>query len=92
MRVLARAYGDRPLDRIAVGSGVKVVYIAAQSVASSMAPGESGGVGFPKDCVFSFDSALYESLAQAWEAGDDASLAALWEAATPLVIDAMEPA
>jgi hypothetical protein len=90
MRVIARAYGDRPLDRVVVGAAEKVVYIAAQSVARAMAPGESGGVGFPRNCVFSFDQSLFESLSSAWERKDQSKLADLWAAATPVQIAAKE--
>jgi len=90
MRVIAKAYRDRPLDRICIGAAEKVIYIAAQSVASAMAPGEAGGVGFPRDCVFAFEQQLFDSLSSAWERGDGTQLAELWAAATPLKIDARE--
>ena len=83
MRVIAKAYGDRPLDRVAVGWDKKVAYIAAQSVADAMADGELGGVGFPKECVFLFDPSLFESLQRAWQAGDVGELRRLWSQAEP---------
>lgn len=92
MRVIAKAYGDQPLDRVAVGSSSKVIYIAAQSVANAMASGEAGGVGFPKDCVFEFDSTLLDSLSSAWRGGDRDRLAELWATATPVVIAATQMA
>ena len=83
MRVLAKAYGDQPLDRILIGENARVYYIANPSTVSSTGKCDSGGVGFPKAFVFEFDSALFESLQSAWASGD-AALAALWKEATPL--------
>jgi hypothetical protein len=85
MRVLARAYGDRPLDRVAVRFEKKVTFIAAQSVASAMQPGELGGIGFPRENVFTFDAELFESLEGAWSDGDGETLSRLWAKATPLL-------
>jgi hypothetical protein len=84
MRVLARAYGDRPLDRVAVAFDKKVAYVAAQSVADAIQPGEIGGIGFPLDCVFAFDSALFDSLESAWSDGDGPLLQSLWSKALPI--------
>jgi hypothetical protein len=81
MRVIAKAYGDRPLDRVAVGWSGKAVIIAAQSVADAMQEGEVGGVGFPTDCVFQFDAVLFESLQRAWESGDRGELGRQWSRA-----------
>ena len=83
MRVLAKAYGNQPLDRVAVGSARKVIYIAAKSVARSMESGAPGGVGFPRDCVFQFDDGLFDSLKAAWEAKDERELGSLWGRAIP---------
>jgi hypothetical protein len=65
----------------------QVFYIAAESVASAMEPGELGGVGFPKNSVFDFDAVLFESLTAAWQRGDSAELLRLWSRATPAVSD-----
>jgi hypothetical protein len=83
MRVLARAYKDQPLDRILVGENARVFYIANPSTVSSTGRCTSGGVGFPKACVFNFDSTLFESLDEAWQRGDTETLASLWREATP---------
>ena len=92
MRVLARAYGDQPLDRVAVGQSEKVIYIAAESVANAMERGEPGGVGFPRNCIFEFDQDMLESLRTAYESGDTAALAALWMSALPVKIVELEAA
>lgn len=92
MRAIARAYGDEPLDRVVVGETASVFYIAAQSVADSMEPGELGGVGFPKNYVFQFDQRLFDSLSAAFRAGEYVELAKLWTTATPLKIGATETA
>lgn len=84
MRVLARAYRDRPLDRIAVGENARVIYVANPSTVSSTGKCESTGTGFPKRYVFAFDSALFDSLSRAWERGDQEELSRLWKRAEPL--------
>lgn len=83
MRVLARAYRDQPLDRLLVGENARVYYIANPSTVSSTGQCTSGGIGFPKACVFEFDSALFESLGKAWARRDSDALAVLWREATP---------
>lgn len=81
MRVLAKAYGNQPLERLAVGRAKRVIYL---STGGSTESSLSNGVGFPADCVFEFDRALFDSLREAWTAGDQSQLARLWAQATPL--------
>jgi len=83
MRVIARAYKDKPLDRIVVGEGERVIYIANPSTVVSTGKDGTEGVGFPKNCVFEFDSALLDSLNAAWASGDRDQLERLWSAAKP---------
>lgn len=87
MRVLARAYKDEPLDRKLVGQNERVFYVAHPSTVSSTGICESGGVGFPKQFVFEFDSELFDTLHAAWESRDAASLEVLWSRARPLAND-----
>jgi hypothetical protein len=89
MRAIARAYGDQPLDRVVVDRSAKLTYVAAEPAASA---DPLSGVGFPRDCVFKFDEALFRALCKAWLEGDRARLAALWEDAEPIADDSMEPA
>ncbi len=83
MHVIAMAYGDEPLDRVLVGENARVFYVANPSTVSSTGQCTSGGVGFPKAYVFEFDSALFDSLEQAWASADRQGLADLWREATP---------
>jgi hypothetical protein len=85
MRVIARAYGDAPLDREVVGQTDRVAYIANLSGLSSIEREAAKGVGFPRNCVYRFDAALFESLSKAWERGDRGELEALWSSAEPFV-------
>ncbi len=84
MRVLARAYGDRPLDRELTGAKDTVAFIANVSARNSKPLVPMEGVGFPKTCVFRFEAALFDSLANAWEKGDRVALERLWGHALPL--------
>lgn len=81
MRVLARAYADQPLDRLAVGRAGGVIYLSTEGSTESFL---SKGVGFPIECVFEFEPALFDSLQTAWSAGNERDLALLWAKATPL--------
>lgn len=84
MRVLARAYRDRPLDRVAVGVDGRVVFIADPSTPDSIRNTIAEGVGFPSRCVFQFDSRLFDQLADAWKAEDQGEVSRLWGLATPV--------
>jgi hypothetical protein len=78
MRVIARAYKNRPLDRVAVGEDANVIFIAHPSTANSTGIDAANGIGFPKSCVFRFDPELFESLAAAWRDADQGRLTDLW--------------
>jgi hypothetical protein len=84
MRVIAKAYGDRPLDREFTGATDTVAFIANVSARNSKQLAPMEGVGFPKNCVFRFDGALFDSLASAWANGDRVALGELWDHASPL--------
>jgi hypothetical protein len=87
MRVIAKAYGDEPLDRTTSGEGAGVVFLVNPDMNRSDSYSESG-VGFPRSCVYQFDSALLESLRRAWADEDHTELGRLWNKATPLGSDA----
>lgn len=78
MRVLARGYGDEPLDRIAVARRKNLVYIVNASQDSSALSDERAGVGFPSSCVFQFNEALFKALHDSWGRGDSNALKLLW--------------
>lgn len=86
MEVIARAYGERPLRRMAVGSTERVTFIAAASALCAAPNPEEIGVGFPRNCVYQFEIDLFDSLDAAWSAGDDGRLAALWARAKPFEV------
>lgn len=92
MRVLAKAYRDRPLDRVTVGVDGRVVFIADPSTPDSIRNTIGEGVGFPSGCVFEFDPNLFDSLVEAWEAEDVDKVARLWASATPVNVGAICPA
>lgn len=81
MRVIAKAYGNEPLDRVAVERRKNLVYIVNVSQDSSALSDERAGVGFPSNCVFQYDAALFDALHDAWERGDSSALKLLWSRA-----------
>lgn len=83
MRVIARAYGDEPLDRATSGESDGVVFIVNPHMNRADTPSESG-VGFPRSCVFQFDSALFDSLREVFSRGDATALETLWSKAAPI--------
>jgi hypothetical protein len=86
MRVIARAYRDRPLDRVAIGEDANVFFIAHPSTANSTGINAANGIGFPKSFVYRFDPRLFGSLEAAWENADLGRLAELWSCG-----EALEP-
>jgi len=68
--VLARAFEDEPVRMLVVGTGPGYVEV------SRSANGPT--IGFPAAFVYEFDEALYAGLRKAYQAGDSATLYALW--------------
>jgi hypothetical protein len=83
MHVIARAYADKPLDRIVVERSPKLAYIAS-SAALSADDSDRTGVGFPVNNVYKFDESLFRLLVSAWESGDHKQLLDLWSRAEPI--------
>lgn len=92
MRVLARAYRDRPLDRVLVEARDGVAYIANPSVDNSVRNTIGTGIGFPAQFVFEFDDELFARLSAAWDHADAALLSRLWGEARALAACVLEDA
>ncbi len=84
MRALAKAYGDEPLERVVTGVTPHVAYLVNPSTVSSTGIEANTGVGFPRDCVYRFDRALFDSLSAAWQEHNPLKLESLWRQAEPL--------
>ena len=79
-RVMARAYEGEPLERVVVGVGERVIYLARPDLTeATMATG--GGVGFPREDVFYFDEAAFAALTDQW-ARQRATDPATWRSLT----------
>lgn len=81
--VIAKAYGDEPLCRVVVGTKKGLVYLLNPSSISSQFANRFSGVGFPRESVFAYRKALFDSLSRAYKAGDSDELARLWSTAAP---------
>lgn len=92
MQVIAKAYGDEPLQRVVTGRAGSIVYLLHPSVVNACGTTPFSGVGFPAASVFEFDLAVFDSLSRAWQSGDLGALARAWAVATPLANDAKEAA
>lgn len=84
MFVIAKGYSGRPYIREIVGEEGLTYILANPDCDSSTRAMLAKGVGFPKSCVFEFDSKLSESLESAWSVNDEGALAALWNEARPV--------
>lgn len=83
-RVIAMAYGLRPLDRIAVQEDDGLVYVVNPERDFAAVERERLGVGFPREFVFEEDANLFAALTEAYESGDSRRLESLWRTARPV--------
>lgn len=83
MRVIARGYGDEPLDRETAGVDEGVVFIVNPKVNHPVDKAGDSGVGFPAGCVFDYSEPLWRSLSDAWARGDVLELESLWSRTPP---------
>lgn len=78
MFVIARAYGDEPLRRIATGHARGLTYLVNPEAVENSEVEAMSGVGFPDSAVFVYEDKLFNRLRLAWENQDQAALAELW--------------
>lgn len=83
-RVLARAYADEPLDRIAVGVGYGLVYIINPARTGTDREVAMWSIGFPQYAVYEFDERTYDKILAAYRSPEQRDLADLWKLAKPL--------
>lgn len=81
-RVIVRASGGEPLERIVMGRGRRVIYLANPHRISAELSGETDPVGFPVEDVFAFNDQVYEALCLQWQK-TQATKNADWEALRP---------
>lgn len=84
MHVIARGYGDEPLDRATAGIEGDVVFIVNPAVNRPVDNLTAAGVGFPTSCVFEYSESLWRDLSDAWARADLQRLQSLWSQATPV--------
>jgi hypothetical protein len=64
--VLARASGGKPLERMLMGIGERVFYLANPERIAAVEAGETDPVGYPQEDVFEFDEAVFADLSDQW--------------------------
>lgn len=85
-RVLARAYGDEPLDWVVwAAQGDKVALCHSDHVDRALR-GETWPMPFPAEDVFEFDEGLFERLGLGYQQRSP-ELLALWQQAHPYQLD-----
>ena len=86
MIVLAKGYKGRPYTRQFVREAGSSLILANPDCDDAVRTTLSEGVGFPRDHVFEFDSALSESLHRAWDGKFKDDLETLWLRAKPAIV------
>jgi hypothetical protein len=71
--VMVRAYQDEPVRLSALKVAPTYVLVAGRD--------RDKAIGFPRDCVFAFDGALFERLRKAFQEESGETLTALWSEA-----------
>lgn len=85
MRCIARAYGDKPLDRLALGHGSGMIFIVNPACSGTDQELAAESIGFPASAIFEFDEDVYERLVSALKEGNRRTLLAAWNEARPLM-------
>jgi hypothetical protein len=65
--VIVRAFGGKPLHRVAVQADNGLVYVVRPGVESRIESGETHPVGFPETDTFEFKSENFHSLDREWQ-------------------------
>ena len=68
--VLARAHAGEPLRRVARGANRGLIYLStpvSENTPNGQSAADVGGVGFPAEDVFCFNSKAYEALVSIWQ-------------------------
>jgi hypothetical protein len=65
-RVIVRAFGGRPLDRVAIGFKNGAFFIVRSDRIEAVESGDSMAVGFHAADVFEFDLERFSKLENAW--------------------------
>jgi hypothetical protein len=86
-RCIARAYGDEPLERFALGQEGGLVYLSNPSLEDEDEILALRAVGFPRKCVFVFESQIFDRLTSAYRQGDRKALESAWDTAKLLKMD-----
>ncbi len=81
-RVLVRADLGKPLERIVVGDGRRVIYLSRPDLCDQVIA-EGSGVGFPREDVFYFDASLFNDLLNEWKTSGRTQ-PETWDQAIPL--------
>ena len=83
-RCIARAYGDEPLERIALSVEGSATYVVNPSYESALATGAEIRVKVGMERLFKYDHPLFEGLRSAFDLGRTQELSELWNRAAPL--------
>jgi hypothetical protein len=85
--VVARADRGKPVRRLALETGKRVVYLANPERIDAVEAGESYPIGFPMEDVFEFDEAVFAILVEQW-ARQRATDPAIWRKLKPYALRA----
>ncbi len=66
--VIVRDFEGKPLRRVVVKVGERVIYVANPDALQRVNSGESSAVGFPPEDVYVYDEIEFSKLALEWDA------------------------
>ncbi len=81
-RVVVRAFAGEPLERVVCGSANSIVHVLYPGSVANFEASHTGGIGFPWNDVFEFDTVVFERLRTQWAERRDAD----WSDARPYVL------
>jgi hypothetical protein len=84
-KVLARAFGQKPLERVVWDIEGEKVFICRPDLLEACERRESWPVGFPVADIFQFDASLYKRLESAMRRKDTRNLSSIWTEAKPYI-------
>jgi hypothetical protein len=83
-KVIVRAFGGKPLERLVVERRELKVFICHPETYDACQRGEAFPVGFPRHDVFLFDERLFSRLKSALRRGDG-NISNIWAECQPLI-------
>ena len=83
MRIIAKGYKNRPFAKLALAKERAAIYLYDESLVGAIGTIAKRAIGFPRDCIFEFESSLFDALCDAYGRQAHHELDILWNRAKP---------